>query len=104
MTTVAASTCGLFIDGQWGHRDKTLPVCNKHTGEVIGCVARASRDDVERAVAAARRAYREIPLPPYRRYAIFKRASEQIRKRRKPGLARTIAAEAGKPLKEHRSS
>ncbi|QIA27641.1 aldehyde dehydrogenase family protein [Thermaerobacter sp. PB12/4term] len=99
MAAVAVRTYGLFIDGHWVERDENLPVRNKYTGEVIGYVARATRDDVERAVTAAQRAYRENPLPPYRRYQILKRASELIRER-KPELARTIAAEAGKPLKD----
>ena len=90
---------GLFVDGRWVERDDTIPVHNKYTGEVIARVVHATREDVDRAVGAALRAFRKNPLPPYRRFEILRRAADVVRARRQD-LAETIAAEAGKPLKE----
>src|SRR5207247_8316611 len=48
----------LFIDGSWmeATSDTSLPVVNPSTGKPFAQMACASRADVDRAVAAARRA------------------------------------------------
>ena len=49
----------LLIDGQWvfAASGKTFPVFNPATGTVMAQVAEADREDVDRAVKAARRAF-----------------------------------------------
>src|SRR5262245_63220056 len=49
----------LLIDDQWVHAasGKTFPVYNPATGTVMAQVAEADREDVDRAVKAARRAF-----------------------------------------------
>src|SRR5262245_50508057 len=49
----------LLIDDEWvpAASGKTLPVYNPATGTVIARVAEADREDVDRAVRAARRAF-----------------------------------------------
>jgi phenylacetaldehyde dehydrogenase len=49
----------LLIDGQWvpAASGKTLEVTNPATGELLARVAEGDREDVDRAVAAARRAF-----------------------------------------------
>jgi len=61
-------------------------------------VARSGPGEVEAALEAAQRAFRE-PLTPWQRYQILSRVSASLLARREE-IALTIAREAGKPLKE----
>ena len=89
----------LFIGGRWVDGGAPDAVRNKYTGEVIGTLPVARREDVEAAVEAAQRAAPVMAeLPAHRRAAILRRAAELIAADRE-GFARTIAAEAGKALK-----
>ena len=49
----------LFIGGSWevSAGSERIPVCSPHTGEQFGAVPLAIAADVDRAVAAARRAF-----------------------------------------------
>src|ERR1700674_4552931 len=49
----------LLIDGQWGESAKKFDTINPATGEVLTQIAAASTEDVDRAVAAARRAFED---------------------------------------------
>src|SRR5262247_4313870 len=53
----------LLIDGKWvaAASGKTFPVYNPATGTVMAQVAEADKEDVDRAVRAARRAFDEGP-------------------------------------------
>ena len=55
----------LFIDGDWvtPAGTGTIDVVNPHTEEVIARVPEASPTDIDRAVAAARRAFDQGPWP-----------------------------------------
>jgi acyl-CoA reductase-like NAD-dependent aldehyde dehydrogenase len=54
-----AETLRNFIDGEpVAHEGETEPVLNPATGEELARAPRSSAADVERAVAAARRAWR----------------------------------------------
>ncbi len=55
----------LLIDGEWvpAASGKTFPVYNPATGEVIARVAEGDREDIDRAVKAARRAFESGPWP-----------------------------------------
>ena len=89
----------LFIGGQWVEGGPRLEVRNKYSGEVVGTIPEARREEVEAAVEAARRAAEVMAeLPAHRRGEILRRAAELIRERREE-FANTIAAEAGKALK-----
>lgn len=89
----------LFIGGQWVEGGTPIPVRDKYTGEVIGTVPEARREDVETAVAAAQEGAKAMAaLPAWRRAEILRRAAELIREQ-KEDFARLIAAEAGKALK-----
>ncbi len=89
----------LLINGEWVDGGLPLEVTNKYSGEVIGSIPTARRDEVDAALAAAQRAAPEIAgLPAHRRAQILVRTSDAIRDRREE-FATTIAAEAGKALK-----
>ena len=53
-----------YVDGEWvdGSTGETIPVTDPATGEQIAEVARATPDDVDRAVAAAREAFNRRTL------------------------------------------
>ncbi len=95
----AVTEARLFIGGRWVDGGPPVEVRNKYTGEVIGTLPTACREDVEAALAAAHRAAATMAeLPAHRRSEILARAAALLRDRRDE-FARTIAAEAGKALK-----
>ncbi len=55
----------MFIDGKWveAASGKTFPTYNPATGEVLAQVAEGDREDIDRAVKAARRAFESGPWP-----------------------------------------
>lgn len=93
----------LFIDGAWrigaGGR---IAVENPATGEVVGQIAAATPDEVDAAVAAARRAFRGwADLPARERSAALHRLGRAIEPEA-DGLAQVMTLEQGKPLNEAR--
>lgn len=94
----------LFIDGAWAPASggETIEVTNPATSEVIARVARGGAADVDRAVAAARRAF-----PGWSRLTATARADHlyalnRLVERDRERLAAIITSEMGKPLKEAR--
>jgi phenylacetaldehyde dehydrogenase len=57
--------CKMFIDGKWvaAASGKTFPTYNPATGEVLAQIAEGDREDIERAVKAARKAFDSGPWP-----------------------------------------
>jgi aldehyde dehydrogenase (NAD+) len=97
---------GLYIDGQWvdASSDEQLDVINPATEAVMGQVPQASVADVDRAVAAARRAFDEGPWPrmsPRERSDALLRFTQAVADRRAE-LVDLIIAEAGaaRPIAE----
>ncbi|MCX5514064.1 NAD-dependent succinate-semialdehyde dehydrogenase [Kaistia algarum] len=93
----------LFIGGSWkvgaGGR---VPVENPATGEVIGEIAASTGEEVNAAVAAARRAFRGwADLPGRARSAALKRLGGLI-SADADRMARIMTMEQGKPLNEAR--
>jgi acyl-CoA reductase-like NAD-dependent aldehyde dehydrogenase len=92
----------LFIGGEWTSpsRDARLEVISPHTEKPIAAVAAAGPADVDRAVAAARRAQDEGPWPrlePGERIAAVRRLAELYRPRTRE-IARLVTAEMGSPI------
>ena len=97
VTDRALKRARLLIGGDWVDGVESFPVTNKYSGEVIGHADRASRDQVDAAVAAADASFRTHRLDAYERFAILRRAGDLI-ERRRGELASTITAEAGFPI------
>jgi aldehyde dehydrogenase (NAD+) len=101
-TTVArVDREGFYIDGGWrapsgGDR---LEVRSASTEEVIGSVPIGTPEDVDRAVAAARRAFEEGwgTTTPGERAGWLERLAAAL-EARAPEIARTIALEVGSPI------
>lgn len=100
MATVTATKEPLFLDGVWVETGEWLEVRSPYSGEVIANVAKAGADEARRAIDAAERAMRD-PLPAWGRADILERASKLIEEQGEE-LARSISAEAGKPIRSAR--
>lgn len=89
----------LFIGGQWVRGGEPIEVTNKFTGEVIGAVDTARKEDLERAIQTA---YDALPvmhqLTALKRYEILMQVARVLEKRLEE-FARLIAEEGGKPIK-----
>ena len=97
----------LFIDGQWVDGGPLIEVTNKYTGEVIGALPSARREEVDAALAAAERAARVMAeLPAYRRSEILARglapnsgaSARSWRARSPPRPARRSSTRASKSI------
>lgn len=92
----------MFIDGIW-YAPKSGPkmaVVNPATGEVFAEPPRGTKEDVDRALQAAARAFTEWKDSlPSERASLLKKA-RTILLERLPGIARLLTQEQGKPLKE----
>ena len=93
----------LFIGGAWVNgAGARIPVENPATGEVVGHIASSTADEVNAAVAAARKAFRPwADLPPRQRAAALKRLGTLI-SADADRMARIMTLEQGKPLNEAR--
>ena len=87
----------LLIDGEWVETGDWVEVRSPYSGELVSRVAKAGAEETRRAISAAERAMRE-PLPAHKRAEILVRVAGQLGRRHEE-VARTISAEAGKPLK-----
>ncbi len=96
-TAIGTRRAKLLIGGEWVEGIGRIPVFDKFSGELIGETDRASRDQVNAAVAAARRSFETRTLDPYDRYQILHKAADLIEQRRGE-IEQTIIAEAGFPI------
>ncbi|SHO67208.1 succinate-semialdehyde dehydrogenase / glutarate-semialdehyde dehydrogenase [Pseudoxanthobacter soli DSM 19599] len=101
--TLRALDGNLFIDGAFcAGTGGRLPVVNPATGESLGQIAAATPEEVEAAVAAARRAFRPwAALVPRRRAEALHRLGDLIAADA-DAMARIMTLEQGKPLNEAR--
>jgi aldehyde dehydrogenase (NAD+) len=90
-----------FIAGEWlAGSDETKNINPSNTDEVIGVYARASRDDAENAIQAARKAFPAWARSGIQqRHDILKKISDEIMAR-KDELGLLLAREEGKTLPE----
>src|SRR6188768_3357095 len=97
--TAGGRACGrLLIGGEWQPgTSPPLDVVDKYSGAVIGAVECAGREQVDAAVAAARRSFEQSPLDPQERYLRLQAAARLIEEHRDE-LAALITAEGGLPI------
>jgi acyl-CoA reductase-like NAD-dependent aldehyde dehydrogenase len=94
-----AQPTGILMEGGFERPNEDRPIGSPYSGDVIALVAQGTPEDVDRAVASA---LRHLPPPPAaERAEILDRAAHIVGERAE-SLARTIALEAGKPLKQAR--
>ncbi len=91
-----------YLNGAWQQRDERIDVLNPFDGQVVDTVPKASKQDVEEAIASAVRGAKDMKaLSGYDRYEILKRATALLRERSED-LALTLSSEEGKILREAR--
>ena len=94
----------LFIDGEYisAASGKTFPVLNPANNTILTELAEAGVEDVNRAVAAARKAFDDGPWPKMKtvdRAKMIRRFAELLVKHA-PELERIESLDVGKPVKE----
>src|ERR1700721_4811375 len=98
-----APTYGHYIGGKFvpSSGGETFATTNPATGEVLSRVAVGTPEDVDRAVAAARKAYEKYwkPLSPARRAAYVYRIARAISERSRE-LAGLESLDQGKRIRE----
>jgi acyl-CoA reductase-like NAD-dependent aldehyde dehydrogenase len=90
----------LVVGGEWVQTGEWIEVRSPYSGEVVGRVPKGGAAEARQALDAAAAAMEE-PLPAHRRAEILVRVAGYLGKRHDE-VARTICAEAGKPMKAAR--
>ncbi len=89
-----------FLAGQWRRSDRPFDVINPFDDSVVGTTFYASASDLEEATVAAQEAFLICRgLPAYERAGILSRVAQGLNDQ-KSELARIIALEAGKPIRD----
>ena len=97
-----ATTRKMLIDGKWVEAvsDKTFPVYNPATGEVMAQVAEGDKEDIERAVRAARKAFDGGPwrkMTPSQRGRLINNLADLLEQHGEE-FAQLESLDNGKPL------
>lgn len=88
----------LWINGQWIDAEESYELASPYSGEVIAHVAKASIQDVEKAIEGAQQAFQSFKkTTAYERAEILYKVVD-IMRQRKEELAEILALEAGKPI------
>ena len=97
-----SSSRKMLVDGQWvdAASGKTFPVYNPATGEVMAHVAEGDKEDIDRAVRAARRAFESGKwrrMSPSQRGQLIYRLADLI-EQHADEFAQLESLDNGKPL------
>ena len=92
----------MFVDGKWveAASGKTFPTYNPATGEVLAQIAEGDREDIDRAVKAARRAFESGPwheMTPSQRGRLIWKLGDLIEEHLEE-FAQLESLDNGKPL------
>ncbi len=90
----------LLIGGEWVETGEWMEVLSPYDGALVGRVPKGGASETRAALDAAEKAMRE-PIPAHERAAILDRVAALLAERA-DDTARTISAEAGKPMKAAR--
>jgi acyl-CoA reductase-like NAD-dependent aldehyde dehydrogenase len=99
MTIAPVAMHGFFVDGRWGEDGDVVEIRSPYDGTLIARVVQGRREHAEAAIAAAVKAFGTTRrLPAFERQRVLRRISASIAER-KEEFSRTLAQEAGKPIK-----
>jgi acyl-CoA reductase-like NAD-dependent aldehyde dehydrogenase len=102
ITIAPVATHGFFLDGRWSENGDLIDIRAPYDGSLIARATQARREHADAAIAAAVKAFRTTRrLPAFERQRVLRRIAQQIGERRDE-FSRTLAQEAGKPLKPAR--
>src|ERR1035441_3627730 len=103
MTIAPVATHGFFVDGRWRDDGDVVEIRAPYDSSVIARVVQGRREHAETAIAAAVKAFGTTRrLPAFERQRGLRRISASMMER-KEEFARTLAQEAGKPIKAART-
>jgi acyl-CoA reductase-like NAD-dependent aldehyde dehydrogenase len=103
MTIAPVATHGFFVDGRWHEDGDLVEIRAPYDGSVIARVVQGRREHADAAIAAAVKAFGTTRrLPAFERQRVLRRISAAMTER-KEEFARTLAQEAGKPIKAART-
>lgn len=94
----------VLIDGQWtgSSSGSTFQVFSPSTLLPIAAVPKCTRDDVKRAIDAAKEAAKKMAAMPVGKRALLLKKAGEIAESRKEEIVRTIVQEGGKTIREAR--
>jgi acyl-CoA reductase-like NAD-dependent aldehyde dehydrogenase len=103
MTVTPVAIHGMFVDGRWIEEGDVIEIKAPFDGAVIGRVHQSTRRHAEAAIAAAVKAFGTTRrLPAFERQRVLRQVAQGISSR-KEEFSRTLAQEAGKPIKAARA-
>lgn len=103
MPEATATAHGFLLDGQWVSNGHVAEVRSPYDQSVVGEVSMAGPRELERAISAAVRAFETTRhMASFERQRVLRECAQLVYARRED-LARSIALEAGKPLKAARA-
>jgi acyl-CoA reductase-like NAD-dependent aldehyde dehydrogenase len=103
MTATPVSTQGFLVDGKWIEEGEVVEIHAPYDGSVVGRLFQGTRVHAEAAIAASVKAFGTTRrLPAFERQRVLRRVVEGLTQR-KEEFARTMAQEAGKPIKASRT-
>jgi acyl-CoA reductase-like NAD-dependent aldehyde dehydrogenase len=103
MTIAPVATHGFFVDGRWRDDGDVVEIHAPYDNSLIARVTQGRREHAEAAIAASVKAFGTTRrLPAFERQRVLRRISASILER-KEEFARTLAQEAGKPIKAART-
>ena len=103
MTVTPVTTRGFFVDGKWIEEGEQVEIRAPYDQTVIAQVFQGTRKHAEAAIAAAVKAFGTTRrLPAFERQRVLRRVAQTILER-KDEFSRTLAQEAGKPIKAART-
>jgi acyl-CoA reductase-like NAD-dependent aldehyde dehydrogenase len=90
----------IYLAGDWVASDDALDVTNPYTGESLGTTYQASPEQLDAAIEAAEKSFDQLRvMPVFERVALLDALACKMREHRDT-IARTIALEAGKPIRD----
>jgi acyl-CoA reductase-like NAD-dependent aldehyde dehydrogenase len=102
LTETPVTTRGFFMDGRWFEQGELVDVRSPYDQTLIAQVFQGTREHADAAIAAAVKAFGTTRrLPAFERQRVLRRVAQGIHERRDE-FVRTIAHEAGKPLRASR--
>jgi glyceraldehyde-3-phosphate dehydrogenase (NADP+) len=102
-TTPATGIKGFLLNGEWRTDGAEMEVRAPSDQRLVARIARARREHVEAAIAAASQAFEVTrKLGAYERQRVLREVAAGLARRREE-FERTLALEAGKPLKSARA-
>jgi len=103
MTVPSVATHGFYLDGKWLEEGDIVEIEAPYDGAVIARVFQGRREHAESAITAAVKAFGTTRrLPAFERQRVLRQIAAGIQSR-KEEFSRTIAQEAGKPIKSART-